>query len=239
MINYIFGFIPYLLKDFILLFLAFSVPTFLLGFFGFKDSSLNKILSRNIFLLPYFFGFYKYSERKIDFPFFGVWVFVGAQGQGKTLSMVRQAYLLHKKYDVDVFSNFDMSFSQYVRNIESCFYNERCVCCIDELGIVSNSKHSKDSNELLLRTTGQLRKKHKLILTTAQQLFMVNKDVRSQSCYYIESSCKFGRLFINKYYIPVIGSDGNIKKSLPHKIDMFLGTEGLFKLYDTYQAINS
>ena len=92
MLNLIFGFFPYLLRDFIYLFLLISIPTFLLGFFGFRDSCLNKVLCRDLLLVPYFFGFYKYSERSIDFPYYGIWIFTGAQGQGKTLSMVRQAY---------------------------------------------------------------------------------------------------------------------------------------------------
>lgn len=213
--------------------------TFLLGLFGYKDYVLYyKVDCKNIFILPYLCGYTIYCEKKIDYPLYGIWVFCGSQGSGKTLSMVRQAYIINQKYsNVTMRSNFNLPFTQYIRNLEEVFPLKRSCICIDELGIVANSKKSKEENTLLLKCTAQNRKNRRLILTTAQQYYQINKDVRTQASYIIDVSCLFKRLFINRYYIPIVDNEGNIKHSLPSKIDFFVATDKLFELYDTMEVI--
>lgn len=212
---------------------------FFMGFFGYSDSILYKhVDNKNIFSIFYFCGWEKYCERQIDFPLFGIWVFTGKQGSGKTLSMVRQAYLINKNYDnVVMKSNFNLPFTQYIHTLEEVFPLKRSCIAMDEIGIIANSKKSKDINETLLRVTAQNRKNKRIILTTSQQLFQCNKDIRTQATYIIECSCIFKRLFINKYYTPIIDNDGNIKKTIPSKIDYFIATEKLYQLYDTCEVI--
>ena len=150
--------------------------TFLLGFYGYYDNSImSKIGTTNLFYLPYLFGYSLYLAKKNGFDYWGIYVFTGSQGSGKTLSMVKLCYDLHLKYPkVPVFSNLFMSFSQHCNCWED-IYNyklDNSIWCIDELGLWANSKkNAKTLNEVLLYLSCQNRKNHRLILTTAQQLF--------------------------------------------------------------------
>ena len=118
--------------------------TFLLGLFGYKDYVLfYSVDCKNISLLPYFWGYSIYCDKKIDYPLYGIWVFCGSQGSGKTLSMVRQAYLINEKYNnIKMRSNFNLPFTQYIRTFEEVFPLKRSCVCIDELGIVAYNKKS-------------------------------------------------------------------------------------------------
>lgn len=112
----------------------------------------------------------------------------------------------------------------------------KALCICDELGIVANSKKSKDINEELLKITAQNRKNERLILTTAQQYYQCNKDIRTQAKYIIECS-KIGCIVINRFYIPCVDEDGNIRNSKPRKIRFFFATKKLYSLYDTTEVI--
>lgn len=213
---------------------------FFLGFSGYKDKVLyKKVYYKNLLYLPYFTGYEKYCEKMIDFDLYGIYVFTGKQGSGKTLSMVRLAYQISQDYkNVLMRSNFNLPFCQHISDFEEIFPLKRACICMDEIGIIANSKKSKDINENLLRITAQNRKNRRIILTTCQQYFQINKDIRTQAYRVIEVNCLFKRLFINRYYEPIVDNDGNIKKSLPVKIDWFIATEKLYQLYDTLEVIN-
>ena len=113
-------------------------------FYGYYDNSImSKIGTTNLFYLPYLFGYSLYLAKKNGFDYWGIYVFTGSQGSGKTLSMVKLCYDLHLKYPkVPVFSNLFMSFSQHCNCWED-IYNyklDNSIWCIDELGLWANSK---------------------------------------------------------------------------------------------------
>lgn len=214
--------------------------TFLMGLFGYKDYVLYyKVDCKNLFIVPYLLGYTIYTEKKIDYPLYGIWVYCGKQGSGKTLSMVRQAYIINKKYNnVVMKSNFNLPFTQYIRNFEEVFPLKRACVCIDELGIIANSKKSKEENTLLLKCTAQNRKNRRLILTSCQNYYQCNKDIRTQATYIIDCYCLFKRVYINRYYVPLVDNEGNIKHTLSSKIDFFVATDKLYELYDTMEVIS-
>lgn len=219
-------------------FICFCV-TFCLGLFGFKDHVLfYKVDCKNLFILPYLWGYTIFCEKSIDYPYYGIYVFCGPQGSGKTLSMVRLSYIIQKKYkNVVMRSNFSLPYTQYIKNFEDIFPLKRACVCIDELGLIANNSKSKDFSEPILKITAQNRKNRRLILTTAQQYYQCNKSIRTQSTYIIDCYCLCKRLFINKYYRPVVDNDGNISKTIPDKVDWFVATDKLFSLYDTMEVI--
>ena len=227
------------IKGLFLSFLLVCLITYPLGFFGYDDQKINKkICVRNLLYLPYLFGFNKYLLRTSYKPLpSGIYVFTGKQGSGKTLSLVYTAYDLMRLYDYSYkYSNMQLQGFANFRKFDELLGLKRCLCVADELGIVANSKKSKDFNEDLLRITAQNRKNQRLILTTAQQYYQVAKDIRTQAKYIIDCS-KIGCLVINRYYIPFIDEDGNITKNKPKKIRFFLATKKLYSLYDTSEVI--
>lgn len=211
--------------------------TFLLGFFGYYDEKIhNKIGTINIFYLPYLFGYELFLQRKFykRLPS-GIYVFTGSQGSGKTLSMVRLAFNLKDKYSIFT-SNMNLPSAPLYRNIEEIFPLKKALVVCDELGIVANSKKSKDVNEQLLKVTAQNRKNQRLILTTAQQYYQVNKDIRTQATFIVECR-KIFPVVLNFYYKPKIDQDGNVVTKVPFKIDFFIVTKKLYDLYDTSEVI--
>lgn len=213
--------------------------TFLLGFFGYDDPKINSmVLCKNILYLPYLYGYNLYLLRKIYRPCpSGIYVFTGKQGSGKTLSLVYTAYDLCKNANYQIFySNMNLKGFQNFHKFDELLGLKKALCICDELGIVANSKKSKDINEELLKITAQNRKNERLILTTAQQYYQCNKDIRTQAKYIIECS-KFGCIVINRFYIPCVDEDGNIRNSKPRKIRIFFATKKLYSLYDTTEVI--
>lgn len=229
--SYILGFLGFCLCELFLFFLGCS---------GYQDPVLRKKPYYKLPLyLPYFTGWEKYCEKIIDFDLFGIYVFTGKQGSGKTLSLVKMAYDINKNYNnVLMRSNFGLPFCQHISSFEEIFPLKRACVCIDELGIVANSKHSKDLNTDILKVTAQNRKNRRIILTTCQQYYQIAKDIRANATKIIEVNNIFKRLFINRYYDPVVDQDGNIKKGLPVKIDWFIASDELYRIYDTYEVID-
>lgn len=221
------------------IFIICIIVLYCLGRFGFEDSKvMNLFGSKNLLYLPYLLGYQvRLNKTFLNIPV-GIYVFTGKQGSGKTLSLVRLAYQLKKNYSYDLYySNMSLNGFDNYHNLEELTYLKRVICVADELGIVANSKLSKDINADLLRLTAQNRKNQRIILTTAQQFYQINKDIRTQSKYTIDCS-KIGPLVINRYYIPSIDPDGNVKNGTFRKLDFFLVTKKLYNVYDTCEVIS-
>lgn len=215
---------------------------FLLGNFGYYDKKImSKCGSINLLYLPYLIGYANYSDRKIDFDYWGIYIFIGGQGSGKTLSMVKLCHDIHLEHpDVPVRSNLYLKFSDHLNSWEDILYHKdpKSIYCVDELGLWANSKkNAREFSEVLLYLSCQNRKNHRLILTTAQQLYMCEKNLRSQCLYIIETRTIFKILTLNYYYEPCTDADGKLHKGLPRRIKYFLHTQELYSLYDSWEEI--
>lgn len=211
--------------------------TFLLGLFGYFDKKIcNKYGTCNILYLPYLWGYNIYLSKKYNSLPFGVYCFIGEQGSGKTLSMVYNAIRYKKKGYNSYFSNMSFDNFQYFDKLEDLTFIKRSLILCDEMGIVANSKTSKDINSSLLRFSAQNRKNQRLVFTSAQALYMIHKDIRTQLKICILCN-KIGPIVINRYVKPIIDAEGNIKASLPKKIDFFIATKKLYDCYNTMEVI--
>lgn len=213
--------------------------TFLLGLFGYEDKKiLNMIGTKNLFYLPYLLGYNIRLNRSFNSLPYGIYIFCGEQGSGKTLSLVRFAYVLknHLKYD-HFYSNMTLDGFQLFNKLDSLTYVRKSIIVCDEMGIVQNSKSSKDVNADLLRFSAQNRKNQRIVLTSSQQVYMIQKDLRTQ-CRVLIDCAKVGPLVLNRYYKPIVDLDGNIDKSKLLKLDFFIATKRLYNLYDTCEVIS-
>lgn len=211
--------------------------TFLLGFFGYKDKKiLNLYGTKNLLYLPYLIGYNIYSSRFYNKLPFGIYCFIGEQGSGKTLSLVYTALQLKKKNYKNFYSNMTFEGFRPFNKLDSLTYVSDSIIICDEMGIVANSKTSKDVNADLLRFSAQNRKNSRIVLTSSQQLYMIHKDLRTQLRACISCS-KFGPLVINRYYKPVVDADGNISTAKMFKFSWFLATEKLYNAYNTLEVI--
>lgn len=219
--------------------------TFLLGFFGYYDPKIQNLIgTKNLFYLPYLWGFSLYKKRLVNFPYYGIYLFTGEQGSGKTLSLVNFVKYLHDHYeDVPIRSNFELPFAHRLENWEQILLEKgKHIYCIDELGIWANSKRGlrKDDNlnDLLLPITAQNRKNNRLILSTCQMYYQVHKDIRTQATAVIQCKTWFNCLTINTFHKPKVDEDGGVKLGIPYKTIFFLHTNALYDLYNTLEVIS-
>lgn len=160
----------------------------------FTISPLFRLIVNNLHLI----GIYSFIDlleyiryRKWDkFDLYGIDMFIGMFGHGKTLSMTHRARLIYKKFGdrVRFVSNYRLNDIPYIPLInfnqlvdlgedESDF--EGTVVLIDEIENVLSHRNYANFPLALLHTLTQQRKKRVYILCSAQRFFMVDKIFRS------------------------------------------------------------
>lgn len=180
----------------------------------------------------------------------GSQIYFGYQGQGKTLSMVKHALEIKKKYPkAIVVSNLNLKDIEYIhfstfQELTHLFATVKngkygVIYIIDE---IHNYFHSHDSRSIplwIVQVFSQQRKNRMLVLGSAQLWEDVTKAIRDQ----IENliSCKkvFG-VIINQVLDPrQVQIHYGEKKIKVKKFGFFIPSEKLFNRYDTYQIIDS
>ena len=146
-----------------------------------------------------------------NFSCFGIDMFIGMFGKGKTLSMVHVARKLYKKYGDSLifYSNFKLedipykpliNFNQLVDLGEEMPEGiQGYVVLIDEISSVLSHRNYAHFPLELIGLLCQQRKKHVYIMCTAQRFFMVDKIWRSITTNVIDCN-KFWRFEHNSYY---------------------------------------
>ena len=173
----------------------------------------------------------------------GIIFYEGPQGSGKTISMVRDIYLLQKKYKkVKVIDNFNykhsdcsLSHPSQLIDFDNGVYG--VISAIDECGIWFNNRDYKTfSDSGMLQIIFENRKVRRLLLGSTQKFMLVDKNLRIQtslvrSCH---SVCGI-TYYIEK--IPDFDSEGNVIKYRFHGFKVFVQTTDLRDMYDTYHVI--
>lgn len=151
------------------------------------------------------------DKRWKNFNEFGIDMFVGMFGHGKTLSMVHKARLLYKQYgDSIIFiSNIHLYDIPYIQLVN---FNQLVdlgndmpegvqgyVVLIDEVSSVLSHRNFANFPLELIGLLCQQRKKHVYILCSAQRFFMVDKIFRSITTNVIDCN-KIWRFCNNSYY---------------------------------------
>lgn len=131
----------------------------------------------------------RYQKWK-DFDLYGIDMFIGMFGHGKTLSMTHRAVNIYKQYGdrVRFISNYTLNGIPFV---PLCNFNQLVdlgeddsgyigtVVLIDEIENVLNNRNYSKFPLALLHTLTQQRKKRVYIMCSAQRFFMVDKLFRS------------------------------------------------------------
>lgn len=187
----------------------------------------------------------------IKFKAFGLWMFTGRQGSGKTIGMVEQLEIMRKKYPKALIcTNFDYKYADLKMNSLNDLLTIRngedgVIFAIDELQNEFSSSTSKNFPERILSTITQQRKQRICILTTSQVFTRVAKPLREQ-CYFV-IDC---RTFLGRYtrlrcydaddYNSIIDKRDFIDAKMKlHKLwkHSFVQTDELRELYDTYAVV--
>lgn len=183
------------------------------------------------------------------FKGYGLHIYVGMFGSGKTSSMVHDAYCLAKRYkDLNILTNMKLqNFPEWTNIIQMEDTNDivtappNTLVLIDEISTVFNSrKYKTDGIPVpLLGMLLQVRKERKMIFATAQRFQHVDALLRQITYSVRDCTCWFGRWnWIYKFdawdyenrqnpliKIPVLGSSA------------FIQTNKIRNLYDTMEMV--
>ncbi|MCL2094892.1 AAA family ATPase [Candidatus Saccharibacteria bacterium] len=155
-----------------------------------------------------------------NYPF-GLYIFCGGQGSGKTVSAIwymerLRAQYGKKGYNVRVWSNTPLNGLEYTstdfRNVYDTIYNipetneDINIFILDELQVYFPRETKNKDKQLLisqfLDIMGQLRKRRVFILGVAQIFGRVDKSFREQALYMIDCEKNLFKTKLINYFIP-------------------------------------
>lgn len=189
------------------------------------------------------------------FDLYGVHIFSGRVGCGKTISMVRRARAIKQKYpNVKIFANFSTSVADgfitcwedilKAENIDKNGINQGILFLFDEIHLTFDSQGWRNAPDNLLEYISLQRHLHKCIFGASQVWSRVNKIIKEQTDYVIECKSYFNsRLIVNRCYTnedyQINGTQkdsGQRKRPVVYK-DTFTATDKLRGLYNTDEII--
>lgn len=189
------------------------------------------------------------KERERDFNAYGFTFFVGRQGSGKTISMVKYLWDMKQKYpNCKIVTNFACAISDHRMTdwrdlLEIRNGTEGVIFAIDEIHSEYSSASWKDFPESLLSEISQQRKQRVKIVATSQVFERVVKPLREQAFSVIVCETYLGRWVRNREYdaaeyATCAGNAYRVKKTLkPLWKKTFVQSNALRGLYDTYEKI--
>lgn len=205
-----------------------------------------------LFIRVVFFDILKFFKngRKRPFKYFGVRVFCGRQGAGKTIGMVWYLERIRKQYPkCKIYTNFEYEHATGLLTglndlLEFRNGEDGVVFAIDEIQNEFSSTASKDFPESILSTITMQRKQKICILTTAQTFTRMAKPLREQTFQVVDCRTVLGRwTSLRAYhaddYNTFVDNPTPEKKFKCKKVwrDSFIQTDDLRSLYDTWQVV--
>lgn len=181
---------------------------------------------------------------------YGLTMFVGPQGSGKTISMVDYCIGLKEKYpNCQLYSNFtiegqdgrlkSMNDLLKLRNGE-----DGIIFCIDEIQNEFSTMASRNFPETLLSTLTMQRKQRIHIVASSQVFTRVAKPIREQCFHVVECRTFFNRwtrerCYYADEYNSIIDSNSLEKKRKLRKVwkKSFIQSDELRDKYDTMEVV--
>lgn len=184
-----------------------------------------------------------------EFREYGFTFYVGRQGAGKTISMVRYLELMKEKYpNCIIVTNFGYYRADYIMHDWRDILTIRngtdgVIFAIDEIHSEYSAASWKDVPEDLLSEVSQQRKQRVKIVATAQFFSRVAKPLREQAATVVGCSTFAGRYTKNReydalQYTMVVDNPNVVKKKIkPLSKSSFVQSDALRACYDTYEKI--
>lgn len=210
---------------------------------------------------PFIFKFIKYFPiyfydtfnriKNGGFNEFGMTTFVGAQGSGKTISLVEKLEQYRKKFpDVYIMTNFGYIHQNEPLNDWQQLIDKRSehgiIFAIDEIQNEFDVYESRNFNLDILKVITQQRKQGIKILATSQVFTRVSKPLREQTyeiveCYTVGGRWTFQKCFnADEYNMFIDNTDMNKKFKVRRKWRKnFIQSNRIRNLFDSYAVIES
>lgn len=175
---------------------------------------LTRTLILNIHLVGWYtvkdIFMYFYKKKWRNFNYYGIDMFIGMFGHGKTLSATHKVRQIYKQFGnrVRIISNYKLigipyiplyNFNQIVDLAETAEQYAGTVVLIDEIEDVLSHRNYKDFPLAMLNVITQQRKLHVYMMCTAQRFFTVDKLFRALATHVIDCN-KVWRLQNMRYF---------------------------------------
>lgn len=195
------------------------------------------------------YRFFRYP-RKVHL--YGIWLYCGLYGQGKTISLTEYLTRMRKKYGDKIYisTNYGFKYEDFPLNDWHDLlttYDKPVIFGYDEIQNEFNSRDYKNFPYELVKLLTQNRKGNgKQIVGTAQRFMRVDKTIRELCTHVVE--CKkayFGRVTKTKKYDvedyeQMLNEIDVVKKrKIPCRRYIFVQTDSLRNSYDTLQMLES
>lgn len=192
-------------------------------------------------------NYYKNKEWLI-FKGFGLHIYVGMFGTGKTSSMVHDAFVIACRYSqVKILTNMKLqNFPRHTKIIPLIHYRQISDCepntliLIDEISSIFNSRNWKNEGvpAPLLSTLLQVRKENKMLYATAQRFGHVDALFRQITFTVRECSCWYERWNWVSIFDGYDYENSNaMKMAVEQERYSFIQSNFVRSLYDTKELI--
>lgn len=204
-----------------------------------KDSILKRILID----FPRRLCLDVFNKDKDEFFYYGLWLFVGEQGAGKSIASADFIRRIKCEFPFcKIMANIGLKFAdKFLKNYEDILYNENgkrgTVVFIDEIQNWFNSAERVGFPVELIQEVCQQRKQHKIIVGTSQCFNRVSLALRQQVNYLCKPLTIASCLTIVRVYKPTVSEDGSIKKLRRVKTYFFVHDDEIRNSYDTFEKV--
>lgn len=215
-----------------------------------KATSYTKVKKRGVFQkllldLPKRITDDMFAKNPDFFPYQGLIIFEGRQGQGKTISAIQFARQMQKEYKKAKcmtnlnykYQDDDMDHWSKLINYKNGIYG--VIAVLDETQNWFASNQSRNFPPEMLQVVTQNRKNRRIILGTAQNFYLLAKAIRSQTTEVRRCATFFGCLTLVRRFEPILDSEGNVQEFKKRGFYFFVHDEELRNSYDTYHVIEA
>lgn len=236
---------------FILVLISFILFHFFYQFFIEKkrlkkrvSTYVERSFSKKIFLdFPKRFVSDLYERNPNDFTGYGLWLYCGFQGTGKTLSVVHDLMKYKKMFPhLKIRTNMDYKYQDgeitcgddLLNNNNGTFGQ---IEVIDEIQSWYSSLQSKNFPPHLIEEICQQRKQRKMIIGTAQVYSRVAKPLREVCAYVVCPKTYFGCLTVCRVTKPQFWNEEKQEFTKFIRSYFFVHSDEIRNAYDTYKKI--
>jgi len=177
------------------------------------------------------------------FDTFGVHVFAGEQGSGKSIAAMHFIKMIKERNPIcKIASNIDLNYQDDVINDWTDILQRNNgeygqVIMIDEIQNWFSSMESKNFPPEMLTEITQQRKQRKCIVGTSQVFTRVAKPIREQVTLLYLPITLFGCLTFVRVFKCKLTEDGTVDKMIFMKLYFFVHDEELRSCYDTFEKV--
>lgn len=179
------------------------------------------------------------------FKYQGLVIYTGRQGQGKTISMVRDMMLMQQEYPLCkcitnlAYKYEDAALEDWRQLIDYKNGIYGVIVGMDEIQNWFSSKQSKEFPPEMFEVVTQNRKNRRIIVATTQNFYQAAKDVRAQCSEVRKCLTFFGVWTVVHAVRPVLDANGDVKEWKHIRFYSFVHTPEIRESYDTYKVIES